>query len=189
MKLLQEKVLSHSIQLLIACERVGPAQDGNCHTMRGFEMPGLVQSLIHTWFLDELQQKLQVPFLAIGDGGNELGMGKVLDKIHANEKIKNEIACVVPADYLIAASVSNWGGYALAAGAAVVRSSNTGESRDEWVAKCLPTRQQEIDLLDRCVLAGCRDGVSGEMEATVDGMPLERSLQCLEDLRQAALGN
>jgi hypothetical protein len=34
---------------------------------------------------------------------------------------------------------------------------------------------------------GCRDGVSGKREATVDGMPLETSMQCLRDIRDAAL--
>eukprot|EP01040_Poterioochromonas_malhamensis_P016454 gene16454-18669_t len=50
------------------------------------------------------------------DGGNEVGMGKVYDKIIAS-KIMNgkDIACVVSANHLIISSVSNWGGYALAA--------------------------------------------------------------------------
>ncbi len=48
-------------------------------------------------------------------------MGKVYDKIQrssiANAK---EIACIVPTDHLIITSVSNWGGYALAAATAVL---------------------------------------------------------------------
>jgi hypothetical protein len=72
--------------------------------------------------LHRLVKEATVPFLAIGDGGNELGMGKVLDEIIKNPKIADgdKIGCAVAADFLIAASVSNWGGYALAAGAAVV---------------------------------------------------------------------
>jgi hypothetical protein len=174
--------------LLIACERAGPAKDGHCYTMRAIDMEDLVAPLHR---LAESCRERGKPFLAIGDGGNELGMGKVLNKILENPKIlkAEQIACVVPADHLIAASVSNWGGYALAAGAALVRASQQQDAVKEWVEKCLPTEEEEIALLDRCVAAGCRDGVSGKVEATVDGMPLETSLQCLRDLRAAALGN
>ena len=56
-----------------------------------------------------------------------------------------------------------------------------------WIVRCLPTEQEETDLLNRCVAVGCRDGVSGKVEATVDGMPLATSLQCLQDLRDVAL--
>merc|ERR1719330_1440974 len=65
----------------------------------------------------------KVYFIAIGDGGNELGMGKVIDKIRTNPKISNGdlIGAVTSADHLIAASVSNWGGYALAAACALVK--------------------------------------------------------------------
>jgi len=178
------KEMASSCDLLIACERAGPAASGRCYTMRGTDMKGLVAPL--ELFVE--CKKQSVPFIGIGDGGNELGMGKVLDRLHAHPTISNDIACVTKADYLIAASVSNWGGYALAAGAAMAKSQHSG-TRKEWVDKCVPTRQEEIDLLNRCVEKGCRDGVSGKVEATVDGMPLETSLQCLADLTTTALGS
>lgn len=184
--------LKESCSLLIACERPGPSQDGRCYTMKGIDMTarGLIAPLHR--FVDECPN---VPFLAIGDGGNELGMGKVYDDI-VKQFIANgaTIGCVVKADHLIAASVSNWGGYALAASAALVKATNDSEGHgnvdavvDEWTRRCLPTEQEEIDLLQRCVAVGCRDGVSGKMEATVDGLPLARSLQCLRDIRQACI--
>jgi hypothetical protein len=177
--------LSKSCKLLIACERAGPGKNGVCYTMRGIDMnaKGLIAPL------HRLVQETDplVPFLAIGDGGNELGMGKVISTIQEKIPKGDEIGCVIAADHLIAASVSNWGGYALAAGAALARSTTT-QDVPGWLEKCLPSEQEEIDLLNRCVAAGCRDGVSGKMEATVDGMPLETSLQCLRDIRAVALG-
>jgi hypothetical protein len=113
-------------------------------------------------------------------------MGKVIDEIKANIPRGEKIGCVVAADHLIAASVSNWGGYALAAAAAAAKSGAT-DSQEKWIERCLPTEEEEIKLLDRCVAVGCRDGVSGKVEATVDGMSLETSLQCLRDIRKAAL--
>jgi hypothetical protein len=54
--------------------------------------------------------------VGIGDGGNEVGCGKVYNAILAST-VPNaaKIANVVPADYLIVCGVSNWGGVALAA--------------------------------------------------------------------------
>jgi hypothetical protein len=143
---------------------------------------------IHT--LVELAMSRGTPFLAIGDGGNELGMGKVYDAILANPQISNgeTIGAVLAADHLVAASVSNWGGYALAAGAALVRSTeDNSKTVQEWIEACLPSEADEVALLDKCVAAGCRDGVSGRMESTVDGMPLETSLECLRNIRQISL--
>ena len=186
------QTLATNCNLLISCERAGPGQDGNCYTMRGIDMTakGLIAPLHR--LVEETSPSTKV--ISIGDGGNELGMGKVYEHIINNPKINNGelIGCVTKADYLIAASVSNWGGYALAVGAAIARSrsaSDSGSSKNikEWIDKCVPTEEDEIELLNKCVDAGCRDGVSGQMEATVDGMPLETSLQCLRDLRQAAL--
>ena len=56
----------------------------------------------------------QIVTIGIGDGGNEIGMGKVLERVNTNVKNGCEIACTVASDYLVTAGVSNWGGYALA---------------------------------------------------------------------------
>ena len=198
----QLEKLATNCRLIISCERAGPAADGICYTMRGTDMTtsGLIAPL-HL-----LVERRKVPFLAIGDGGNELGMGKVIKKIVNNPKIANgdKIGCVVAADHLVAASISNWGGYAMAAGAAVARAQQEHERYSSapvgspnhasfsdriryWVQKCLPTEKEEISLLDRCVVAGARDGMSGKLEATVDGQPLQLSLQCLRGIHEATI--
>ncbi len=38
-------------------------------------------------------------------------------------------------------------------------------------------------MCERMVLAGARDGITGENAAKVDGMPLETSLQILRTIR------
>lgn len=185
------KTLAERCHLIIACERAGPSVDGMCYTMRGINMNE--RNLIAP--IHRLVEYSHCPFVAIGDGGNELGMGRVLDQIKAHIPLGEKIGCVIAAHHLVAASVSNWGAYALAAGAAVMRASQESSSHDdsfrlrvaEWISKCLPTEQDEVNLLQRCIAKGCRDGVSGKIEATVDGMPLETSLQCLRDIRAAAL--
>jgi hypothetical protein len=190
--------LRQKCDLLLSCERAGPGVDGKCYTMRGIDMNE--KNLIAP--LHKLATgSRSYPFCAIGDGGNELGMGKVMQQILDNPMIQNgsKIGCVVPADHLVAASVSNWGGYALAVGAAAIHAEHRLRSKSvriddaamllkDWIHRCIPTEDEEIQLLTRCVDAGCRDGVSGKMESTVDGMPLETSLKCLRDLREAATG-
>ncbi len=184
-----KEIVTKKCDLIVACERAGPGADGKCYTMRGIDMTskGLIAPLHNMVDMVRMREDKNVKFIAIGDGGNELGMGKVIDKIQNNPKISNGelIGAVTCADHLIAASVSNWGGYALAAACALVK-SDIEDSEEKnvkyWVEQCIPGTQHEIDLLDRCVSAGCRDGVSGKMEATVDGMPLQTSLDCLENI-------
>ena len=70
--------------------------------------------------LDELMGLAQategrVGTTGIGDGGNEVGMGNVLPLVQQHIKNGPTIGCVTGADFLITSSVSNWGGYALAA--------------------------------------------------------------------------
>jgi len=117
--------------LIIACERAGKANDGNCYTMRGVDMTsrGLVAPLDRIVELsrqtpqranslreggkcsngDDSTAKV-VKFIGIGDGGNEMGMGKVIHTIQTEIENGSLIGAVTSADYLIVASVSNWGG-------------------------------------------------------------------------------
>lgn len=191
-----ERLVNHQCDLIVSCERAGPARDGMCYTMRGINMNehGLIAP-IHKIVDIAREIRQGVKYIAIGDGGNELGMGKVIDKIRESDKIQDgdKIGAVTKADFLIAASVSNWGGYALSAACAIMKrswSSNIkGDGSDtdqDWVEKCVPTNEDEIALLDRCVEVGCRDGVSGKVEATVDGMSLETSLEFLAKIRNVA---
>ena len=72
-------------------------------------------------FMD-VQSNPRVTAICIGDGGNELGMGKVVDQVKEHITLGETIACVVPSDFVIAAGVSNWGGYAMSLGLYVVSS-------------------------------------------------------------------
>mmetsp|Transcript_21590 Transcript_21590/g.43107 ORF Transcript_21590/g.43107 Transcript_21590/m.43107 type:complete len:370 (-) Transcript_21590:219-1328(-) len=178
-------VASNRCDHIVAIERPGRARDGSCYTMRGIRMDHLLAPLDKVIDVaKEENPRLQVT--AIGDGGNELGMGKVYDDIVASEAIlmPDECVAVRSCDNLIVASVSNWGGFALAAAAGLARYGRTGEGGTArgMVERCLQSREEETRILANCVEAGCRDGVSGKMESTVDGMSLETSLDCLEDM-------
>src|SRR5258707_3766177 len=68
------------------------------------------------------RQSPPFPTTGIGDGGNEIGMGKIpWDVIRRNIPNGGLVACRVPTDHLIVCGVSNWGAYGLAAGVAFFR--------------------------------------------------------------------
>src|SRR5262249_23232795 len=87
-----------------------------CRTMRGRD---ITASMGPAHLLFEPAGRRHVPIVTIGmgDGGNEIGMGKIPWHI-VRRNIPNGglVACRVPTDYLIVCGVSNWGAYGLAAG-------------------------------------------------------------------------
>jgi hypothetical protein len=142
-----------------------------CHNMRGRDVTELARPA-HLLF-DELEggalsQEERIRTIGIGDGGNEIGMGKMSwDTIRRNIPNGGLVACRVPADHLIVAGVSNWGAYALAAGVLLMR----GEKGD--AALFDPDRERALlqVMVERGPLV---DGVTGRPTATVDGLPWER---------------
>ena len=99
---------------LVAIERSGRTRDGTYRTMKAVDVSDFVDP-IDDLFLDALSNPL-VSTVAIGDGGNEVGMGKAAAGVREFVPLGDRIGCIVPSDFLIATGVSNWGGYALALG-------------------------------------------------------------------------
>ena len=118
-----------------------------------------------------------VTTIGIGDGGNEIGMGKIpWEVIRRNIPGGGPIACRVPTDHLIVCGVSNWGAYGLAAGVRWLRGQPPGPD--------LLDADRERELLRRMVEDGpLVDGVTGKPTVSVDGLPFERYA---EPLRQFA---
>jgi len=124
-------------------------------------------------------------------------MGKVYHQV-ANSSIPNGgvIACVVPTDHLIVCSVSNWGGYALAASIAAVSMLDPDPMKPssmtptpllrDRIGRFLPSDEEEELKCTRMVAAGARDGVTGVRGLFVDGMPLIESFRILGALRSIA---
>jgi hypothetical protein len=139
-----------------------PASEHNrCHTMRGHDVTPF------TLPLHELFETTGPITIGVGDGGNEIGMGKIPWSVIARSVPNGGvIACRVPTDHLIVCGVSNWGAYALAAGlwrlagatgAAAVFDSDA--ERELW-----------HNVLKQHKLV---DGVTGQRELTVDGLDWE----------------
>jgi len=141
--------------VFVAIERLGRAADGRYYSMRGLDLTAWTEPLDQL-FVD---RPAGVTTIGVGDGGNEIGMGCVQDDVRRSISGGATIACVVPADHLVVAGVSNWGAWALAAGVDHLRGTSTGPSFAEAFAN-----------LRTLVAAGAVDGVTGRNEPTVDGL-------------------
>jgi hypothetical protein len=168
---------------LIALERVGPSHaDDRCYTMRGRDITDRMAPA-HRLVEHAARQEQRLTTVGIGDGGNEIGMGKVpRDTIRRNIPGGDRIACRVTTDHLIVAGVSNWGAYALAAGVLLLH----GEKGDA----ALFDREYERRLLQLMVEQGpLVDGVTGQQTATVDGLTWEEYAGPLVRMGQLLRGN
>ncbi|ETV78635.1 hypothetical protein, variant [Aphanomyces astaci] len=164
----QLEAMAALIQYWIAIERPGEAADGRYYTMRARDISRDVAHL--DAFFDRAQQ-LGVRTLAIGDGGNELGLGGVATLTKQHIPHGDVIAAVTPSDHLVVASISDWGGYAICAAMAYI---------DPSLSLVLPRTLAE--LAATMVMACARDGILGTLDACVDGWPLVVSLNRLHQL-------
>ncbi|QJW99375.1 glutamate cyclase domain-containing protein [Frigoriglobus tundricola] len=166
--------LSH----LISIECIGPSwRDARCRSMRGFDITDHTPPA-HFLFDANIGPRDHLPTIGMGDGGNEIGMGRVpWDLIARNITNGDQIACRVPTDHLIVAGVSNWGAYALAAGIYVLRGVKPAPDLFD------PDREREI--LEVMVREGpLVDGVTGKQTATVDGLTWEEYVKPLIRIRK-----
>jgi hypothetical protein len=151
---------------------VPPQQRDRCYSMRGRDITVYAGPAPR---LFEPYPPLGRPWLTIGigDGGNEIGMGKVpWEVVRCNIPRGGLIACRIPTDYLVVAGVSNWGAYALAAGVALLRRGALPPD--------LLDPDREADILRAMVEHGpLVDGVTGQPSLSVDGLPLDEYVKPL----------
>ena len=113
---------------LIAIERSGRAADGRNYNMHGTDITSFTAPL-DEWFLTA--GKLRITTIGIGDGGNEIGMGRVQAKVKEVVKFGGQIGSVVTTDFLVVAGVSNWGAYGLVGALSLLTGEELLPSGDE----------------------------------------------------------
>jgi hypothetical protein len=168
-----ERGRAGQVALAIAIERCGRSADGKPRNMRGEDISA------DTAALDDLFGAGPWDTIAIGDGGNEIGMGALPRELIARHVDHGaRIACTTPARHLIVAGVSNWGAYALVAALAALR--------EDWRDRLLSCLDEN---LDRTILAAmvergpAVDGVSRRQTLTVDDLDLAVHHEKLRALR------
>lgn len=133
--------------LVISIERPGAARDGRYYNMAGKDISADCTPA------EAYLELAKCPTIAIGDGGNEMGMGKalnVLDELDIHPAIST-------CDELVVADVSNWAAYALCA---------LAYSHSDDRADIIADIREDLLLL---VESGAVDGVTGTQTATEDG--------------------
>ncbi|ACP23416.1 hypothetical protein NGR_b19690 (plasmid) [Sinorhizobium fredii NGR234] len=151
--------------LVISIERPGRNDRGLYHGLGGRPLDGLVADL-DQFFLRA--QSKGVPFVAIGDGGNELGMGVIADELKSfSPKAKDSghpgrggVAAATAADHLIVSNVSNWGATGLIAALSALLDKPSVFHDGELERRCI----------EQCVSFGGVDGMFMGPEPAVDGI-------------------
>jgi len=151
--------------LIIAVERCGFTAERKYLNMKGKDISAFTAKIDYLFLGQENT-------LGIGDGGNEIGMGKLAPQIKAIPGLPDDPA-LTPTSHLVISSVSNWGAYGLVAALSQLC------QRD-----LLPSVEWEQELLRELVARGAVDGVTGENKCAVDAFDIEQNAWALTQLKK-----
>ena len=163
----QQPALADELDIAVAVERLGGNVNGKLYGATGTLRPDTranVDSLFRT------MTERGKPTLAVADGGNEIGFGKVYDDICRRMpelNMKDVTVCgggvfsVVPTDVLVVATSSNIGCYGVVAALALARGD----------LELCHTAEEELALIEFGAGLGLVDGGSGRAALAVDGVP------------------
>ena len=151
---------------LIAIERPGANEHGQYHSSGGKSITD------HCGKIDALFQaarEREIPTIGIGDGGNELGCAAIRETVLRVVPYGAKCTCpcggtvvpTVPTDLLVAAAISNWGAYGIAAAMAILL------ERPE----VLHTRDIDARVHDLCAAAGANNDGPGLLDVGSDAVP------------------
>jgi hypothetical protein len=151
--------------LVVSIERPGVARDGRYYNMRGRDISDALAKF------DLFFDRCECPTIAVGDGGNEIGMGNVYAEAAKLEIIPSVTTCTE----LVIATVSNWGVYGVIAA--------MSRARHQDLFSCFDPAEIVRYLVDQ----GAVDGKTGHAECSEDGFPLAVGLAIIAQLRELVL--
>jgi len=168
----EEIIKKYNPNHIIGIERPGRGIDNRCYSMLGEDITNCCPN---TDLLFIKAKEKSIPTSAIGDGGNEVGMGKVRDFVIKYVNRGNVICAEFASDNLIVAGVSNWGAFAVCAGLCIINNDlfMYDENMYEKIA---------IQMLKK----GAVDGCTKKIDITVDGLSYEQNLKVFMELRSLA---
>lgn len=151
-------------QLIISIERPGMAADGCYYNMRGEDISPRAACF------DTFMRLADCPTIAIGDGGNEIGMGNIAEALQGLDIVPAVTTC----SELVIADVSNWAAHGLITLLAY------------WSGRDLLGDIDSLAILEYLSARGSVDGVTRRNELTEDGLPATEGIAVIEQLRQVA---
>ncbi len=147
-------------ELIVSIERPGLAADGKYYNMRGEDISARAACF------DTFLIHAQCPTIAIGDGGNEIGMGNIQDALKSLDIQAAATGC----NELIIADVSNWAALGLIA-------------MLDWLSgQNLLMKLDAMAVLQFLSERGSVDGVTRENTLTEDGLPAQEGIDLLNRL-------
>ena len=149
-------------ELIISIERPGKAVDGCYYNMCGEDISK------RTACFDDFLKHANCPTIAIGDGGNEIGMGNVSQALQQLNIVPAATTC----DELLIADVSNWGALGL------ITMLSWHETKD--ALKYIDT----MAILKYLSCLGSVDGVTRKNELTEDGLPASEGIALIDQLQE-----
>ncbi len=155
----------HAPAAVIFVEKGGPNSKGVFHSILGTGRGPEIMASAH--LLAEHAREAGVLTIGIGDGGNEIGFGRIAEAVRALQPYGRKCQCpcgagvatVAECDILVVGGVSNWAAYGVAAALA-------GLLRNPDVLHDAATERR---MLERCVQAGAMDGAIARLVPMVDG--------------------
>jgi hypothetical protein len=157
----QSALNEYQPSLVISIERPGMAADGHYYNMRGENIS--TQCASFDYFLT----LAKCPTIAIGDGGNEIGMGNVTEPLLALNIIPSATCC----DELLIADVSNWGAHGLICMLSIITDQDLLQY---W---------NNLSVLEYLSARGSVDGVTRDNTLTEDSLGADITDDVIENLR------
>jgi len=146
---------------IVSIERPGLAADGRYYNMRSEDITERCA------FFDPFMSSANCSTIAIGDGGNEIGMGNINQAMATLDINPSVTGC----DELLVADVSNWGAYGLITLLAA------------WAGQDLLAQVSPVATLEYLSARGSVDGVTRENTLTEDGLEAGEGLRVIQELR------
>ena len=151
---------------VITVERLGLNEKGVAHSSTGLPV-AVGRARIEV--LVSAARDAGILTIGIGDNGNEIGFGRIVDAVRQYKPYGHRcrcpcdagIACVDVCDVLVVSAISNWGAYGLAACLSVALE----------IPELIHDAATELRMIDACVRAGAADGLTGMYTPSVDGVP------------------
>lgn len=161
--------LADLFDVAVFIEKPGSSPAGLFHSVLGYRYDREWAAELKG-FLNEMtaQEKLTV---GIGDGGNEIGFGRVYDFAREIVPWGKECRCQAQdgiitdakTTHLFPVGVSNWGAYAVYAALSALETEQPAPYSGDM----------EKRLVEMGTRLGLRDGGTGELRACVDGVPVQ----------------
>jgi D-glutamate cyclase len=163
---------------ILFLEAAGKNEKGVYHNMKGFDIS---ERIAKTDILAEYSSSQGILTIGIGDGGNEIGMGNIVETVRryvpngckCNCPCESGIASTTKVDTLVAAAISNWGAYGIEACLCGLLGKE----------ELIHTGEMEKRSIRACVAEGAVDGASGKNINAVDGLSDEINGHFVELLR------